>query len=118
LIRAFLRRRRRRERLVGALEERWRAWLPGGRIPTTMLRRLEKTEQFRRWLDDLGSGGLTLDDIEHLHRYYRRPNGQVGDRLVEELGEDPWLYVCRECFADVDKGAGSCPDCRDFNAGG
>ena len=80
------------------------------------MRKLEKSPQFRAWIDQLQDDRFSLPEV--VTRYGPGPRGRRIDLLAYELGGDPLMYVCAECGEDVEQGKSPCAACETFMKGG
>jgi hypothetical protein len=94
------------------LERRWAPALRGRRIPKLMRRRMRVDEKFRALVQRFEqSEPVVDDDLDFVPERERLPNGQVRDRLLEELGDDPAGYFCRRCGDETEEKGRICSDC-------
>jgi len=101
-------------RVVRVLEDRWKEVLPEGRVTKRMLKRLRARTHFKQMVERVREFGcITLPSIDHHPLVSRNPDGTYRSLMLDELGEDPTLYVCTDCGDEIaaPKQNGRCEPC-------
>lgn len=108
-----------RQRVRKLLERRWAYHLEMDEFPEGFLPVLYEHDFFRELVQvQLESDGVSLPDLDFTPRVHRRPDGEVVDHMLRELGDDPREYVCRDCRAEISRGDVRCRPCKEWRKTG
>lgn len=99
------------------LEKRWEDHLEGRTMPKAMRDDMRRHPAFRAMVQQRLEGKpFVHEDRDHTPDVVRTLDGQLSNRMVDELGGDPNDYLCPECGEAQEKPlAGEmCEECKGY----